>query len=38
MSGVPFAFWGLFVVLLLILVGYALWMWGTERRGGADDQ
>jgi glucose dehydrogenase len=26
-----FSYWGLFPVLLLIAVGYALWMWWVER-------
>lgn len=28
----PLTFWGLFVTLLLIVIGYAIWMWLVERR------
>ncbi len=31
-----FAFWGLFLVFGLILVGYVSWMYWIERRPGED--
>lgn len=31
MNGPGFIFWGLFAACGLILVGYAVWMWWTER-------
>lgn len=32
-----FAFWGLFVVLALIAVGYAAWMVAADRRDDGGD-
>lgn len=32
MTGPGFAFWGLFVVCALIVVGYGIWMRWEERR------
>ncbi len=31
-GGPGFVFWGLFVACAAVLVGYAAWMWWTERR------
>lgn len=33
----PFTFWGLFVVLIAIVVGYVLWMWWYERGREGED-